>query len=144
MEFNAHKPIYLQICSQLYEQILRGDLKADDRIPSVRDYGIQLGVNPNTIMRSYETMTNAGIIYNKRGIGYFIAPEAKDIVLRSGEEDEAVGHQPRRREKRLRAVTFSDVVPYYEKVYPFFIPCKETGLPLGGSVFCVAGIEIAR
>ena len=82
MEFNAHKPIYLQICSQLYEQILRGDLKADDRIPSVRDYGIQLGVNPNTIMRSYETMTNAGIIYNKRGIGYFIAPEAKDIVLR--------------------------------------------------------------
>ena len=82
MEFNAHKPIYLQICSQLYEQILRGDMKADDRIPSVRDYGIQLGVNPNTIMRSYETMTNAGIIYNKRGIGYFIAPEAKDIVLR--------------------------------------------------------------
>ena len=82
MEFNAHKPIYLQICSQLYEQILRGDLKADDRIPSVRDYGIQLGVNPNTIMRSYETMTNAGVIYNKRGIGYFIAPEAKDIVLR--------------------------------------------------------------
>ena len=57
MEFNAHKPIYLQICSQLYEQILRGELKADDRILSVRDYGIQLGVNPNTIMRSYETMT---------------------------------------------------------------------------------------
>ena len=72
----------MQICSQLYEQILRGELKADDRILSVRDYGIQLGVNPTTIMRSYETMTNAGIIYNKRGIGYFIAPEAKDIVLR--------------------------------------------------------------
>ena len=60
MEFNAHKPIYLQICSQLYEQILRGELKADDRILSVRDYGIQLGVNPNTIMRSYETMTASG------------------------------------------------------------------------------------
>ena len=37
MEFNAHNPIYLQICSQLYEQILRGDLNADDRIASVRD-----------------------------------------------------------------------------------------------------------
>ena len=73
MEFNAHKPIYLQICSQLYEQILRGELKADDRILSVRDYGIQLGVNPNTIMRSYETMTAAGIIYNKRGIGYLLS-----------------------------------------------------------------------
>ncbi len=87
MEFNAHKPIYLQICSQLYEQILRGDLKADDRIPSVRDYGIQLGVNPNTIMRSYETMTAAGIIYNKRGIGYFISAEAKDIVLKQMREE---------------------------------------------------------
>ena len=83
MEFNAHKPIYLQICSQLYEQILRGEL----RILSVRDYGIQLGVNPNTIMRSYETMTAAGIIYNKRGIGYFISPEAKDIVLKQMREE---------------------------------------------------------
>ena len=87
MEFNAHKPIYLQICSQLYEQILRGDLKADDRIPSVRDYGIQLGVNPNTIMRSYEHMTAAGVIYNKRGIGYFVAENAKELVLSQMKEE---------------------------------------------------------
>jgi DNA-binding transcriptional regulator YhcF (GntR family) len=71
----------------LYEQILRGELKADDRILSVRDYGIQLGVNPNTIMRSYETMQAAGIIYNKRGIGYFISAEAKDIVLKQMREE---------------------------------------------------------
>ena len=87
MEFNAHKPIYLQICSQLYEQILRGELKADDRILSVRDYGIQLGVNPNSIMRSYETMTAAGIIYNKRGIGYFVADDARETVLASQRKD---------------------------------------------------------
>ena len=87
MQFNAHKPIYLQICSQLHEQILRGDLKADERILSVRDYGIQLGVNPNTIMRAYETLTAAGIIYNKRGIGYFIAPDAKTIVLKQMRDD---------------------------------------------------------
>ena len=42
MEFNAHKPIYLQICDQLYGQILSGDLKADDRLLSVRDLGIEL------------------------------------------------------------------------------------------------------
>ena len=81
MEFNAHKPIYLQICDQLYGQILSGELKADDRLLSVRELGIELGVNPNTIMRSYETMTASGIIYNKRGIGYFISTEAKDVVL---------------------------------------------------------------
>ena len=87
MEFNAHKPIYLQICSQTYEKILNGELNAEDRILSVRDLGIQLGVNPNTIMRSYETMTNAGIIYNKRGIGYFITEGAKDIVLKQMKEE---------------------------------------------------------
>ena len=81
MEFNAHKPIYLQICDQLYGQILSGELKADDRLLSVRDLGIELGVNPNTIMRSYETMTASGIIYNKRGIGYFVTENAKDLVL---------------------------------------------------------------
>ena len=81
MEFNAHKPIYLQICSQIYEKILNGELKAEDRILSVRELGAELGVNPNTIMRSYEALQNSGIIYNKRGIGYFISPKAKDLVM---------------------------------------------------------------
>ena len=110
MEFNAHKPIYLQICSQLYEQILRGELKADDRILSVRDYGIQLGVNPNTIMRSYETMSNAGIIYNKRGIGYFITPKAKDIVLKQMREEFLEKELPEVVKKmNLLGVTLEDV-----------------------------------
>ena len=87
MEFNAHKPIYLQICSQIYEKILGGELKADDRLLSVRDLGIELGVNPNTIMRSYETMQATGIIYNKRGIGYFIAEGARDVVLQQMKEE---------------------------------------------------------
>ena len=87
MEFNPHKPIYLQICSQMYERILNDELKSEDRIPSVRELGIQLGVNPNTIMRSYENMTAAGIIYNKRGIGYFIADNAKTLVLKQMKDE---------------------------------------------------------
>ena len=87
MEFNPHKPIYLQICSQMYERILNDELKSEDRIPSVRELGVELGVNPNTIMRSYESMTAAGIIYNKRGIGYFIADNAKDLVLKQMKDE---------------------------------------------------------
>ena len=110
MEFNAHKPIYLQICTRIYEQILRGELKADDRILSVRDYGIQLGVNPNTIMRSYETMTAAGVIYNKRGIGYFISPEAKDIVLKQMRQEFLEKELPEVIKKmNLLGVTIEDV-----------------------------------
>ena len=81
MEFNSNKAIYLQISDIICEKILSGALKADDRIPSVREYGASIGVNPNTVMRTYEKLTSEGIIYNKRGIGYFISEGAKSIVL---------------------------------------------------------------
>ena len=81
MEFNSNKSIYLQICDAICEQILSGTLKPDERIPSVREYGSEIGVNPNTIMSSYEKLTADGIIYNRRGIGYFISPDALQTVL---------------------------------------------------------------
>lgn len=81
MEFNSNKSIYLQICDSIYERILCGELLPDERIPSVREYGAEIGVNPNTIMRSYEKLTAEGVIYNKRGIGYFTASDARERVL---------------------------------------------------------------
>ena len=87
MEFNSNKSIYLQICDAICEQILSGDLAPDARIPSVREYGADIGVNPNTVMRSYEKLTSEGIIYNKRGIGYFISPEARELVLEAQRKD---------------------------------------------------------
>lgn len=87
MEFNSNRSIYLQICDAICEQILGGELKPDQRIPSVREYGAEIGVNPNTVMRSYEKLTGDGIIYNKRGIGYFISPEALTTVLESQRKD---------------------------------------------------------
>jgi len=87
MEFNSNKSIYLQICDAICEQILSGTLRPDERIPSVREYGAEIGVNPNTIMRSYEKLTADGIIYNKRGIGYFISPDALETVLDAQRKD---------------------------------------------------------
>lgn len=77
MNFNADKPIFLQIADKLSDRILSGELKGEDRIPSVREYGADIGVNPNTMMRAYEKLTADGVIYNKRGIGYFVAPDAQ-------------------------------------------------------------------
>lgn len=87
MEFDSNKSIYLQICDAICEQILSGDLAPDARIPSVREYGADIGVNPNTVMRSYEKLTSEGIIYNKRGIGYFISPEGRKLVLEAQRKD---------------------------------------------------------
>jgi len=81
MDFDSNKPIYLQISDSLCERILCGEFKEEERIPSVREYGSSIGVNPNTVMRTYEFLTQDGIIYNKRGIGYFVSTGAKDKIL---------------------------------------------------------------
>jgi len=81
MEFDVNRPIYLQIYDTICDQVLSGALVPDVRIPSVREYGAQLGVNPNTIMRTYEKLTTDGIIYNKRGLGFFISQDAREKVL---------------------------------------------------------------
>lgn len=86
MNFNADKPIYLQIADRLCDRILSGELQGDDRIPSVREYGAEIGVNPNTVIRSYDKLLSEEIFYNKRGIGYFVAPDAREKVLASQRE----------------------------------------------------------
>ena len=72
MDFNQNKPIYLQIADSICEKILKGEHLPDERILSVRELGISLGVNPNTIVRSYQLLESQEIIYNKRGLGYFV------------------------------------------------------------------------
>ena len=83
MNFNTEKPIYLQITDVISDRILAGNLQGGDRIPSVREYGAEIGVNPNTVMRTYEKLTADGIIYNKRGIGYFVSSDAREHILSS-------------------------------------------------------------
>ena len=75
------------ICPQIFEQlccfIANNKIHSKEKLFSVRELAVKLGVNPNTVMRSYEKLTNDGIIYNKRGIGYFISKDAKEIVLQT-------------------------------------------------------------
>ncbi|MCL6560694.1 MAG: GntR family transcriptional regulator, partial [Firmicutes bacterium] len=46
--FNTAQPIYLQIVQRLCRQLVRGELQAGDKLPSVRDLSLRMGVNPNT------------------------------------------------------------------------------------------------
>lgn len=81
IEFNQHKPIYLQIADNICDRILTGDFLSEERIPSVREMGATLGVNPNTIMRTYEYLQSMEVIYNSRGMGFFVHPNAKEKIL---------------------------------------------------------------
>lgn len=81
MNFTDNKAIYLQIAEWVFEQILNGKWKEGDRILSVRELGTTLEVNPNTVLRSYDYLQNMEVIVNRRGIGYFVAPEATDKII---------------------------------------------------------------
>lgn len=81
MDFKKQKPIYLQIADWLMEQILGGQPAEEDRMQSVRDVAASMGVNPNTVMRSFDYLQQEEIIYNRRGVGYFVSPDAKKKIL---------------------------------------------------------------
>ena len=81
MDFRKQKPIYLQIVDRMSERIVAGEWLEDERVPSVREVAAELGVNPNTVMRSFEYLQNAEIIYNRRGMGYYVSPKAKERIV---------------------------------------------------------------
>ncbi|MFZ4412807.1 MAG: GntR family transcriptional regulator [Bacteroidales bacterium] len=81
MEFREPQAIYLQIAEYVCEKILLKIWTTDQKIPSVRELAVDLEVNPNTVMRAYEFLQNREIIYNKRGIGFFIKNDAMNNVL---------------------------------------------------------------
>lgn len=81
MKFNELQPIYLQIADYVCEQILSKKWKEAERAPSVRELGVFLEVNPNTVLRAYDFLQNIEIITNKRGVGYFIEENAMEKII---------------------------------------------------------------
>ena len=81
MEFSEPKGIYLQIADQIRERILRGEWKAGERIPSIRELAVELGVNPNTVTRSYQKLLERELISSQRGRGYFVSENAVERAL---------------------------------------------------------------
>ena len=81
MDFDNSKPIYLQIVDFFYENILEKNWKEDERIPSVREVAMMVEVNPNTAIRAFNHLQDLEVIYNKRGIGYFVAPNGHSRVM---------------------------------------------------------------
>ncbi|MDF1569500.1 MAG: GntR family transcriptional regulator [Spirochaetaceae bacterium] len=82
MEFNQPKGIYQQIADQVRERIAGGEWAVGERIPSVREMAVTMGVNPNTVTRSYQTLQDGEIIDNRRGIGYFVAEKARERIMK--------------------------------------------------------------
>lgn len=75
-DFKQDRAIYLQMAERICDEILAGKYNADDRIPSVRELAVLLEVNTNTVVKTYDLLLQWGIIYTRRGLGYFVTENA--------------------------------------------------------------------
>lgn len=80
MQFSEEKPIWRQIYELIAMRVLSAEWAEGERVVSVREMATSVGVNPNTVMRSYEKLEADGIIYNRRGIGFFVSEGAKEHI----------------------------------------------------------------
>jgi DNA-binding transcriptional regulator YhcF (GntR family) len=111
MEYNEHKPIYLQNVDLMQENILRGEWREEERIPSVREMGAMVGVNPNTIVRSYQLLESQDIIYNKRGLGYFVKEGAVERIKESVKREFIANELPQFKAKvRMLGITNEELI----------------------------------
>jgi GntR family transcriptional regulator len=81
MDFRDGQAIYLQIVEYACEQILLKQWAPCNKIISIRDLGVAMEVNPNTVQRAYDFLQQREIIVNKRGVGYFVEETAVEKVV---------------------------------------------------------------
>lgn len=76
----SSRPIYLRIVDDAMSRILAGTWLPDQRIPSVRELSVELSVNTHTVLKAFDILADAQIIVSRRGMGYFLAPDARQRV----------------------------------------------------------------
>ena len=84
---NDNKPLFLQIKAWIEDHILRDEWQSGSQLPSVRELSAEFGVNPNTIARTYERLPLDGTVRSARGVGFFVAEEAKSAIIKQRKEE---------------------------------------------------------
>ncbi|MBE6275782.1 MAG: GntR family transcriptional regulator [Bacteroides sp.] len=109
MKFKESKSIYLQIADRICDEILQGKYREEERIPSVREYAAMVEVNANTVVRSYDYLQGQDIVYNKRGLGYFVIQGGRERIL----------------ELRKEVFLKEELPDFFHKLKTLDIPMKE-------------------
>ncbi|MEO4053932.1 GntR family transcriptional regulator [Solibacillus sp. CAU 1738] len=78
---NNEKPIFQQIRERIEDAILDGVLQPEDRVPSTNEFAKEYQINPATAGKGVNELVDKGVIYKKRGVGMFVSPEARTILI---------------------------------------------------------------
>ena len=117
MEFQNTKGIFLQIADSISEKVMEGKYPPGEKIPSVRDLASEMGVNPNTVMRTYSELQTRGIIDNKRGVGYYVSHDAVSIIRQWKRHEFFETDLPLIvRQTKMLDISFDELKPYFESI----------------------------
>lgn len=105
--FDDGSPIYRQIADRIRADVLGGALGPDEQVMSTTRYAAHFRINPATAAKAFQQLVDEGVLYKRRGVGMFVAPDARD-----------------RLRARHRDRFFDDVVD------PMVVEARAIGVPL--------------
>lgn len=75
------QPIYRQIAAQIRAEIVSGALRSEDQVMSTNQYAAFHRINPATVAKAFQELTDEGLLYKRRGVGMFVAEGAPERLL---------------------------------------------------------------
>lgn len=86
LNWNDAQPIYRQLRDRVVAMMLDGELREGDPLPSVRQVAADLRVNPLTVLKGYQQLTDEQLIEKRRGLGMFVRPGTRELLLQDERE----------------------------------------------------------
>ena len=87
LDLSGEKPIFLQISESLEDAILSGALPEGEQLPSITELSVQYTINPATALKGINLLVDQGVAYKKRGVGMFVAQQARIILQKKRRGD---------------------------------------------------------
>lgn len=90
LDYKDRRPLYEQVIDKVSEMVLKGVLKPNEKMPSVRNLAMELSINPNTIQRAYTELEHEGFLYSVKGRGNFVSDNKKLMENRKKDMKEEI------------------------------------------------------
>ena len=94
-EWNDSQPIYRQLRDRVVAMILEGALSEGDPLPSVRNVAAEYRLNPITVLKSYQELVDEDLVEKRRGLGMYVKPGARELLLQAERDKFLSEHWPR-------------------------------------------------
>lgn len=113
---SSMQPIYEQIVEQIKGLIVRGELKEEEILPSVRTLSRDLKISALTVKKAYDHLEEEGFIITVHGKGSFVAPANRDLLLEENRKQVETDLEMAIRKGRICGMTNQDIKELFELI----------------------------